>query len=111
MITFQTRPSGVWEDRGVCEIGRGGDENNEFLVIYIIFTGVFLATGIRGEKIPLMARVLCIADCYDSMTADRPYRSAMDGRYAVEEIRKCSGTHFDPGLVEVFLKIFEKGFE
>ncbi len=75
------------------------------------YDGSGYPTGIGGEKIPLMARVLCIADCYDSMTADRPYRSALEGRYAMEEIRKCSGAHFDPELVEVFLRMFEGGLE
>jgi HD-GYP domain-containing protein (c-di-GMP phosphodiesterase class II) len=56
-----------------------------------------------------MARILCIADSYDSMTANRPYRSARGREYAVEEFRRCSGTQFDPKLVEVFLKVVESG--
>jgi PAS domain S-box-containing protein/putative nucleotidyltransferase with HDIG domain len=65
--------------------------------------------GLRGENIPLMARILCIADSYDSMTANRPYRPARGREYAVEEFRRCSGTQFDPKLVEVFLKVVESG--
>jgi PAS domain S-box-containing protein/putative nucleotidyltransferase with HDIG domain len=65
--------------------------------------------GLRGEDIPVMARILCIADSYDSMTANRPYRSARGREYAVEEFRRCSGSQFDPKLVEVFLRVVERG--
>jgi putative nucleotidyltransferase with HDIG domain len=61
--------------------------------------------GLKGEKIPLLARILCVADSYDSMTADRPYRSAPGIEYAVSEFRNCSGTQFDPRVVEVFVEI------
>lgn len=67
--------------------------------------------GLKGEDIPLMARVLCVADCYDSMTADRPYRRAQGREYAISELKRCSGTQFDPELVKVFIGLLEKGIE
>jgi HD-GYP domain-containing protein (c-di-GMP phosphodiesterase class II) len=62
---------------------------------------------ISGEKIPLLSRVIAITDAYDAMTHDRPYRLAMDSSSALAELRRCSGTQFDPHLVEVFLNVVE----
>ncbi len=64
--------------------------------------------GIKGDKIPLGARILAIADSYDAMTSDRPYRKAMDQDEAIAEIRKFAGTQFDPSLVEIFISELEK---
>jgi response regulator RpfG family c-di-GMP phosphodiesterase len=57
---------------------------------------------LSGRKIPLLARMLTIADAYDAMTTDRPYRSAMSREQAVTELKSCAGTQFDPELVGVF---------
>jgi HD-GYP domain-containing protein (c-di-GMP phosphodiesterase class II) len=64
---------------------------------------------VPGEKIPLEARVLAVADVYDSLTSDRPYRKAMSPFDAKEIIEKGSGTEFDPKVVKAFLKAFAKG--
>lgn len=64
--------------------------------------------GLKGDEIPLTARILCVADSFDSMVSDRPYRPAPGKDYAVEELKRCSGTHFDPEVVEMFLKILKK---
>ena len=61
--------------------------------------------GLKGKKIPIECRILSIADAYDAITNDRPYSKAKSSKEAFEEIKKCSGTHFDPELVEVFLSI------
>jgi HD-GYP domain-containing protein (c-di-GMP phosphodiesterase class II) len=58
--------------------------------------------GLEGEDIPIECRILAIADAYDAMTNDRPYRPAIACHQAVQEIDRCSGTQFDPGLVLVF---------
>jgi HD-GYP domain-containing protein (c-di-GMP phosphodiesterase class II) len=60
---------------------------------------------LKGEQIPLISRILAIADAYDVMTHDRPYRKAIATADALREIRKCEGTQFDPHLVEVFVRI------
>ena len=62
-----------------------------------------------SEKIPLEARVLAVADVYDSLTSDRPYRKAMSPFDAKDIIEKGSGTEFDPKVVDVFLKAFSRG--
>lgn len=63
--------------------------------------------GLKGEEIPLECRILSIADAYDAMTSDRPYRAALTHEEAVDEIKRCAGTQFDPDLVPYFLEILE----
>jgi len=64
--------------------------------------------GIKGEEIPVECRILAIADAYDAMTSDRPYRKAMAHMEAVEELKRCSGTQFDPDLVSRFIQVLER---
>ncbi|MFY9585008.1 MAG: HD domain-containing phosphohydrolase [Candidatus Acidiferrales bacterium] len=61
--------------------------------------------GLRGEEIPLGARIFAVADTLDAMTSDRPYRRALPISAAREEIKRCAGTQFDPQVVEVFLTL------
>jgi HD-GYP domain-containing protein (c-di-GMP phosphodiesterase class II) len=63
-----------------------------------------------GENIPLMGRIICLADCFDAMTSNRTYRKAMPLEVALTEIRRCSGTQFDPSLTEAFLRIGAEKF-
>ncbi len=58
--------------------------------------------GLSGEEIPLLARILTVADSYEAMTADRPYRQGMSVDDAIAELRACAGAQFDPGVVEAF---------
>lgn len=67
--------------------------------------------GIAGEEIPLMARIIAIADAYDVMTHDRVYRKAMNKEEAIKELKRCAGTQFDPVLVELFLKCLDNNEE
>lgn len=60
---------------------------------------------LKGEEIPLLARIFAVADVYDAMTSDRPYRPALTAQEAIEYIRSQSGKHFDPQSVEAFLAI------
>jgi len=61
--------------------------------------------GLRGEEIPIAARIFAIVDVYDALTSDRPYRSAWSKQEALEYISEQSGKHFDPQVAEVFLNI------
>jgi cyclic di-GMP phosphodiesterase len=61
--------------------------------------------GLRGEAIPLVARIFAVVDAYDAMTNDRPYRSAMPVHQALAEIEAVSGTQLDPSIVREFLKL------
>ena len=60
--------------------------------------------GVFGEKIPLIARIILIADTFDAMTTTRPYRNGMDHHFAYKELKLFSGRQFDKSLVDVFLK-------
>jgi HD-GYP domain-containing protein (c-di-GMP phosphodiesterase class II) len=60
--------------------------------------------GLKGEQIPLGARIIAVADSFDAMTSDRPYRRALSFEAAVAEIQRNSGTQFDPKVVEAFLR-------
>jgi diguanylate cyclase (GGDEF)-like protein/PAS domain S-box-containing protein len=62
--------------------------------------------GLKGSTIPLLARITAIADAYEVMTNGRPYKTAMPEREVGAEFLRCSGTHFDPALVQIFLSIF-----
>lgn len=65
--------------------------------------------GLKGEDIPLCARVLSVADAYEAMRSDRPYRKALCRDDAVGELKRNSGTQFDPKVVEIFLRLIERG--
>jgi putative nucleotidyltransferase with HDIG domain len=69
------------------------------------FDGNGYPNGLRGREIPVGARIFAVADTLDAITSDRPYRKARGFDSAREEILRCSGTQFDPAVVEVFLKI------
>jgi putative nucleotidyltransferase with HDIG domain len=72
------------------------------------FNGGGYPRGLKEEQIPLGARIFTIADSLDAMISDRPYRKALSLSHAREEIRRCSGTQFDPKVVEVFMSIPEQ---
>lgn len=61
--------------------------------------------GISGEEIPISARCLALADAFDAMTTDRPYRKAMSIEYAAAEVEKNAGTQFDPRLAKLFVEL------
>ena len=58
----------------------------------------------KGEEIPLIARIINIVDSYDAMTSQRPYGKPMAKEKAIAEMERCAGTQFDPDLVRVFLE-------
>lgn len=72
------------------------------------YDGTGYPRGLKGDQIPLGARIFTVADSLDAMISDRPYRKALPMPHACEEIRRCAGTQFDPKVVEVFLTIPEQ---
>jgi len=73
------------------------------------FDGLGYPGGLKGKEIPIEGRIICIADSYDAMTTERPYRKALFMKDAVVELKKCSGIQFDPEIVEVFLSTLQSG--
>ncbi|MFN3505725.1 MAG: HD domain-containing phosphohydrolase [Caldimicrobium sp.] len=67
--------------------------------------GTGYPTGIKGTKIPLFARIVALADVFDALTTDRPYRKALPIEEAFTILKKGQGSHFDPELVDIFFKI------
>jgi HD-GYP domain-containing protein (c-di-GMP phosphodiesterase class II) len=65
--------------------------------------------GFVSADIPLPARIIAVADAFDAMTCDRPYRARMTVDAAVRELRKHAGSQFDPHLVEEFIEVIESG--
>ena len=65
--------------------------------------------GLKGEEIPVLAKIVAVADTFDAMTTDRPYRKAMEKEAAVKELERCSGTQFDKNVVEAFIQAYQKG--
>jgi HD-GYP domain-containing protein (c-di-GMP phosphodiesterase class II) len=65
--------------------------------------------GLTGSQIPLEAKILAVVDSYDAMTSARPYRPAMSHEAAAAELRRCTGTQFEPRVVEAFLRLVKNG--
>lgn len=73
------------------------------------WTGGGYPEGLSGERIPMQARIVSVADTYDAMTTTRPYQKAMEIGYVVERIRQFAGVRYDPVVVKAFLSAYEKG--
>lgn len=74
------------------------------------YDGAGYPAALKGEAIPLGARILCVADAYDSMITDRPYRKRLSHAEAARELQRCAGTQFDPEVVRALFQILaEKG--
>ena len=72
------------------------------------FDGLGYSAGLKGQEIPLGARIVAVADVYQALVSDRPYRKAYSEKEALGIIREGAGTQFDPAIVEVFLKIMKQ---
>lgn len=72
------------------------------------YDGTGYPAGLRGEEIPLLARILTVADSFEAMTADRPYRAGMAVDEAIVELRRCAGGQFDPGIVLLFTELIHE---
>lgn len=65
--------------------------------------------GLKGDSIPLMAKIVAVADTYDAMTTERPYRKALSREMALRELKRCSGTQLDQRVVDAFVRAYEAG--
>ncbi|GAB6877597.1 hypothetical protein JCM13210_23250 [Thermaerobacter litoralis] len=72
------------------------------------YDGTGYPDGLSGEDIPLGARIIAVADAFDAMLYDRPYKAGRPLPEVIEELKRCSGTHFDPRIVEVLLELISE---
>jgi len=70
------------------------------------FDGTGYPDGLKGDEIPIEARIMAVADAFDAMTSDRPYRKALEEQAALAELKRNAGTHFDPRVMAAFEQIF-----
>ncbi|HEY4484967.1 MAG TPA: HD domain-containing phosphohydrolase [Nitrospiria bacterium] len=73
------------------------------------FDGSGYPKALKGEQIPLTSRIISVADCFDAMTTDRPYRKGLSIKTALDEIHKMAGTQFDGKVVRAFFRAYEAG--
>ena len=98
---------------------RGGEILKDFTMIDNVSVGALYhhekydgsgyCHGLKGEQIPLDARIIGIADAFDAMTANRVYRKKLDLDFVIAELKRCSGTQFDPKLVDILLALIDEG--
>lgn len=84
---------------------------NAVLAHHERYDGQGYPKGIRGEAIPMMARIISVADAFDAMTSYRVYKEAKSVQEAIEEVIKCSGGQFDPNVVEAFLEFINSDMD
>ncbi len=94
------------------QILRAADEYSD-LAIHALYhherwDGFGYPRGLKNTEIPLFSRIICVADAYEAMTSQRPYKKAITKTKAIEELLRCSGTQFDPEIVKVFVSVLGK---
>lgn len=72
------------------------------------FDGSGYPDGLKGKNIPILARILSVADAFDAMASDRTYRERLDGKSIIKRISQCTGTQFDPNVVRAFWQIYKE---
>jgi putative nucleotidyltransferase with HDIG domain len=72
------------------------------------FDGEGYPKGLKGHEIPMGARIIRVVDSYDAMSSNRPYREARPDQWVIDELMRCSGSDFDPQIIEVFVDILER---
>jgi len=93
------------EFEGVPDIAQGARYHHER------YDGTGYCEGISGEDIPLVARIIAVADAYDAMTSSRVYRSKLSDDKARAEIERCKGAQFDPQIADILLQMLDDGFD
>ncbi|MCR4763313.1 MAG: diguanylate cyclase [Lachnospiraceae bacterium] len=72
------------------------------------YDGKGYPNGLKGDEIPMIARIICMADSYDAMTSNRIYRKHLGHHVVIDEIRRCRGTQFDPKVTDAFLRFLDR---
>jgi len=92
--------AGNEEFRDACEVARSHHER---------WDGKGYPDGLAGEDIPIAARITAVADVYDALISERPYKQAWPAHDAIREIKRLRGTHMDPAIVDAFIELYEAG--
>ena len=71
------------------------------------YDGTGYPTGLKGTNIPLNARIICCADCFDAMATKRSYKEPCSKEYIISEFERCSGTQFDPDIAKVVIELIK----
>jgi HD-GYP domain-containing protein (c-di-GMP phosphodiesterase class II) len=82
---------------------------NEIFCHHEKFDGTGYPQGLKGEEIPILSRIINIVDSFDVMTHKRVYKDASNKGHAIEELERCSGTQFDPDIVNEFINLLKEG--
>ncbi len=100
-------------------VSRGGEILKDFTLIehadegakyhHEKYDGSGYMTGLKGDEIPLYGRIIAVADAFDAMTQNRVYREKQDISYVVNELKRCSGTQFDPKIADIMLRLIDEG--
>jgi response regulator RpfG family c-di-GMP phosphodiesterase len=96
-------------ERIIKPLGLVDDERSIILHHHERFDGRGYPDGLRGEEIPLLARIVSVTDAFDAMTTTRSYRQAMPIASALAEMDRCAGTQFDPTIVRIWIEAIERG--
>jgi len=72
------------------------------------YDGKGYPNGLKKDEICIFGRILCVADAFDAMTSDRPYRKGMSMEEAIRELERCKGTQFDPQIVDVLISMVQE---
>ncbi len=72
------------------------------------YDGTGYPKGLKGEEIPLIARIICCADCFDAMATKRSYKEPCTKEYIINEFKRCSGSQFDPEIAKIMVKLIEE---
>ncbi|MDU4935241.1 MAG: HD-GYP domain-containing protein, partial [Peptostreptococcaceae bacterium] len=93
--------------RIVNSLGELGSVAKNVLTHHEKWDGSGYPLGLKKEEIPLLSRIIAVADSYDAMVHERVYKKAMKKEDAIKELRRCSGTQFDPEIVDIFINSIE----
>ncbi len=103
MKSHTTIGSNILKDLEILpEIGDGARWHHEKI------DGTGYPDGLVGDKIPYRARIICVADSYDAMSTNRPYRDALSFEYIIGELERCKGTQFEPEIVDVMIEMIKE---
>lgn len=80
---------------------------NSILANHERWDGTGYPNGLKGAGIPLLSRIICIADAYEAMTGERPYRESLSKQEAIAELKRCAGSQFDPQITATFIGMIE----